>query len=71
MSKSLYEIEINKLLGKYKSKNALYSSEEYKREYPRLIKLYNESGLRQRRKNILRNRRRLKEDGMNALFSVK
>ena len=68
---SQYENEIEKFISKYKSKNAFYSSEEYKREYPRLSALYKSEGLGVKRKNLLRNRRRLNQIGMEAMFAVK
>ena len=66
-----YAEEIDKLRSLFKSNNDFYSSELYRNEYPRLQKMYIEEGLATKRKNLLRNRKRLKEDGMNALFAVK
>ena len=66
-----YQKELEKICGKYTSKNECYASEEYKRAYPRLIKLYRKEGLHIKRKNLLRNRKRLRQDAMESLFAVK
>ena len=71
MNKKTFKEELEKLRKEFKSDNALYSSALYKEKYPELMKLYQEEGLGERRKNLLRNRRRLKKMGMEAMFAVK
>lgn len=67
-----YLEEYNKLLAKFGgSKNKMLVSNEYKMAYPRLSKLYKMEGLDIKRKNLLRNRRKLKQIGMEAMFAVK
>ena len=66
-----YKEELAKLRKGFKSDNAFYSSALYKQKYPELMEMYKSEGLGEKRKNLLRNRRRLKEDGMNALFNVR
>lgn len=66
-----YKTEMDSLLKKYGSANALYCSKEYKLKYPKLKKMYEEEGLREKRKKLLKSRRELKKMGFEAMCAVR
>lgn len=66
-----YKQELNKLRSQFKTDNEMLSSELYKNEYPKLKELYKKEGLKEKRKTFLKNRRKLKQLGFNALFISK
>jgi len=66
-----YKEEMDKLLKKYGSANALYCSKEYKLKYPKLKRMYEAEGLKEKRKKLLKSRRELKKMGFEAMCSVR
>ena len=71
MVESKYKKELQKILKKFASPQEAYASVEYKKKYPMLMRLYKQEGLDIKRKNLLRNRRRLKQIGMESMFAVR
>lgn len=63
-----YKEVLQKLRNKFKTENEMFCSKEYKEKYPLLQELYKKEGLKEKRTNYLKNKRKLREIGFNAGF---